>query len=76
VSSSWTLNAALINRIHTMFYSVQIKRNPFKQEDHTFADAYFQGSERTFENEQEAVDYFQSFEDWEQDLLVIESFPF
>lgn len=59
-----------------MFYSVQIKRNPFEQEDHTFAEAYFQGCERTFENEQEAVDYFQSFEDWEQDLLVIDSLPF
>jgi len=57
-------------------FSVQIKRNPFKQEDHTFADTYFQGCEKSFDTREEALDYFQSFEDWEQDLLVIEEFPF
>jgi hypothetical protein len=59
-----------------MVYSVQVKRNYSKYEDYTFEDTYFQGSERCFNSEQEAVQYFQSFEDWEQKLLVIEVFPF
>ena len=59
-----------------MVYSVQVKRNYSEYKDYTFKDAYFQGSERCFNSEQEAVQYFQSFEDWEQDLLVIEVFPF
>jgi hypothetical protein len=60
-----------------MTYSVQIKRNPFAIDiDHTFADTYFQGCEKVFDTEQEALDYLQSFEDWEQDLLVVDYHPF
>lgn len=49
-----------------MTYSVIIK-------DHDqFIQAYMQGCEQSFATEQEALDYIQSFEDWEQDLLVID----
>ncbi len=60
-----------------MYYSVQVKRNPFAvYADYTFEDAYFQGCEKVFDTEQEALEYFQSFEDWEQDLLVVDYHPF
>ncbi len=60
-----------------MYYSVQVKRNPFDvYTDYTFEDTYFQGSEKVFDTEQEALEYFQSFEDWEQDLLVVDYHPF
>jgi len=60
-----------------MYYSVQVKRNPFAVDcDYTFEDAYFQGSEKVFDTEQEALDYFHSFDDWEQDLLVVDYHPF
>ena len=74
--SSWTLNVACPTQLNTMVYSVQVKRNYSEYKDYTFEDTYFQGSERCFNSEQEAVQYFQSFEDWEQELLVIEVFPF
>ena len=62
---------------HHMYYSVQVKRNPFAAYcDYTFEDVYFQGSEKVFDTEQEALDYFQSFEDWEQDLLTVDYHPF
>jgi hypothetical protein len=62
---------------HNMYYSVQVKRNPFAvYADYTFEDAYFQGCEKVFDTEQEALEYFQSFEDWEQDLLVVDYHPF
>lgn len=57
-------------------YFVQVKRNPFEDSDNTFAEAYFQGCEKSFEKEEEAIEYFQSFEDWEQDMLVIDELPF
>ena len=60
-----------------MYYSVKVKRNPFDTNtDYTFAEAYFQGCDRHYMTEEEALKYFQSFEDWEQDLLEIDSFPF
>lgn len=60
-----------------MTYFVQVKRNPFATDtDYTFADTYFQGCEQSFTTEQEATDYIQSFEDWEQDLLEIDFNPF
>ena len=60
-----------------MYYSVQVKRNPFAVDtDYTFADTYFQGCEKVFDTEQEAEQYFQSFEDWEQHLLVVDFHPF
>ena len=60
-----------------MYYSVQVKRNPFDvNNDHTFAEAYFQGCEKHYLTQEEAQVYFQSFDDWEQDLLEIDSFPF
>ncbi len=59
-----------------MVYSVQVKRNYSDYADYTSIDAYFQGSERSFDTKEQAIQYFQSFEDWEQDLLVIEVFPF
>ena len=60
-----------------MYYSVQVKRNPFDTEtDYTFAEVYFQGCDKHYLTEQQAFAYFQSFEDWEQDLLEIDSFPF
>jgi hypothetical protein len=60
-----------------MYYSVQVKRNPFDaNNDHTFVDAYFQGCEKHYLTEEQAQAYFQSFDDWEQDLLEIDSFPF
>ena len=66
---------ASIQRI--MYYSVQVKRNPFAAYcDYTFEDTYFQGCEKVFDTEQQALDYFQSFEDWEQDLLTVDYHPF
>ena len=60
-----------------MTYSVRINHgSPFEDSDHTFADAYMQGCERTFGTEQEAREYLDSFEEWEQDLLVIYMLPF
>jgi hypothetical protein len=59
-----------------MYYSVQIKRNPFDNTDYTFLEAYFQGCDRHYMTKEEATAYFHSFEDWEQDLLEIDSFPF
>ena len=60
-----------------MIYSVRINHgSPFEDSDHTFADAYMQGCERTFGTEQEAREYLDSFEEWEQDLLVIYMLPF
>ena len=60
-----------------MSYSVRINHgSPFEDSDHTFADAYMQGCERTFGTEQEAREYLDSFEEWEQDLLVIDMLPF
>ena len=60
-----------------MIYSVRINHgSPFEDNDHTFADAYMQGCERTFGTEQEAREYLDSFEEWEQDLLVIDMLPF
>ena len=59
-----------------MIYTVQVKRDYFKNVDYTFEDAYFNGSEKQFNTEEEAIQYFKSFEDWEQDLLMIECFPF
>ena len=60
-----------------MIYSVRINHgSPFEDSDHTFADAYMQGCERTFSTEQEAREYLGSFEEWEQDLLVIDMLPF
>ena len=57
-------------------YYVQINRNPFDGYDYKFEEGYFRGSEKAFDTEQEAFDYFQSFEDCEQDLLVIDYQPF
>jgi hypothetical protein len=59
-----------------MIYTVQVKRNYSGCEDYTTIDAYFQGSERSFNTEEQAVSYLNTFEDWEQDLLCIDSFPF
>ena len=60
-----------------MYYSVQIKRNPFAVDcDYTYAEAYFQGCEKGYMKQDEALEYFQSFEDWEQELLMIDSIPF
>jgi hypothetical protein len=63
-----------------MYYSVQIKRNPRNpfdiETDYTFVEAYFQGCDKHYLTEQQAIAYFHSFEDWEQDLLEIDSFPF
>jgi hypothetical protein len=50
---------------------------PFALEcDYTFAEAYFQGCEKDYMTREEALEYFQSFDDWEQDFLVIDSIPF
>jgi hypothetical protein len=60
-----------------MIYTVQVKRdynNPCA--DYTFADAYFQGCEQSFNTEQEAHQYLNTFEDWERDLLTVDAFPF
>jgi hypothetical protein len=62
-----------------MSYLVVIKRTFDESEygsDYTFEDAYFQGSEKAFNTEEEATEYFKSFEDWEQDLLTIDYLPF
>ena len=60
-----------------MYYSVQVKRNPLDVDcDSTFAEAYFQGCEKSYLTQEQAQVYFQSFDDWEQGLLEIESFPF
>ena len=57
-----------------MTYSVRI--NNGSQTDSVFVDAYMQGCERTFGTKQEAREYLDSFEEWEQDLLVIKMLPF
>ena len=62
-----------------MSYLVVIKRTFDESEygsDYTFEDAYFQGSEKEFNTEEEATAYFKSFEDWEQDLLTVDYQPF
>ena len=60
-----------------MSYLVQIKRSPFEPNaDYTFADAYFQGCEQDFETEEDAIQYFKTFEEWEQQLLEISFMPF
>ena len=60
-----------------MYYSVQVKRDLFAADhDYTFVESYFQGCERDYMTEEEARSYFNSFEDWEQDLLIVEAFPF
>jgi hypothetical protein len=59
-----------------MNYSVNIKRNPFEGHDYTFVEAYFQGCDKHYMTKQEAEEYLASFEDWEQEMLVIEEFPF
>jgi len=60
-----------------MSYLVVIKRTDESEySDYTFEDAYFQGSEKAFNTEEEATEYLNSFEDWEQDLLTIDYLPF
>ena len=60
-----------------MYYSVRVKRNPFDADsDSSFAQDYFRGCEKHYLTQEEAQEYFQSFDDWEQDLLEIDSFPF
>ncbi len=49
----------------TMTYFVIIKNHD------EFSQAYLQGCEQSFDTEQQAQDYIQTFEDWEQDLLEI-----
>jgi hypothetical protein len=45
--------------------------------DHdVFSQSYLQGCEQSFDTEQQAQDYIQTFEDWEQDLLEIDFNPF
>jgi hypothetical protein len=61
---------------HNMYYSVQVKRNPFDGHDYTLIEAYFQGCDRHYMAKEEAEEYLASFEDWEQDLLVIDEYPF
>jgi|TARA_R110000868_G_scaffold393396_1_gene664374 hypothetical protein len=64
-------------QLNIMIYSVRINHgSPFEDGDHTFADAYMQGCERTFSYEAEAREYLGSFEEWEQDLLVIDALAF
>ena len=41
-----------------------------------FSQAYLQGCEKAFDTEQQAQDYIQSFEEWEQDMLEIDFNPF
>jgi hypothetical protein len=53
-----------------MTYSVIIKHHD------AFSQAYLQGCEQSFDTEQQAQDYIQTFEDWEQDLLEIDFNPF
>jgi hypothetical protein len=58
-----------------MNYLVVVKHTFNESEycsDYTFADTYFQGCEKAFNTEEEATEYFKSFEDWEQDLLTID----
>jgi hypothetical protein len=60
-----------------MYYSVRVKRNPLDADnDSSFAQDYFRGCEKHYLTQEEAQEYFQSFDDWEQDLLEIDSFPF
>jgi hypothetical protein len=60
-----------------MYYSVRVKRNPFDVDcDFSYAQNYFHGCEKHYLTQEEAQEYFQSFDDWEQDLLEIDSFPF
>ena len=61
---------------YDMYYSVQIKRNPFDGHASTSIEAYFQGCDKHYMTKEEAEEYLASFEDWEQDLLVIDEFPF
>jgi hypothetical protein len=53
-----------------MYYSVLINS------DDPSVQHYFNGSEKHYLTQQEAQEYLESFESWEQDLLQIESFPF
>ncbi len=53
-----------------MTYSVIIKHHD------AFSQAYLRGCEQSFDTEQQAQDYIQTFEDWEQDLLEIDFNPF
>lgn len=55
---------------NTMTYSVIIKHHD------EFSQSYLQGCEQSFDTEQQAQDYIQTFEDWEQDLLEIDFNPF
>ena len=55
---------------NTMTYTVIIKHHD------EFSQAYLQGCEQSFDTEQQAQDYIQTFEDWEQDLLEIDFNPF
>jgi hypothetical protein len=59
-----------------MYYSVQIKRDPFDGHDYTLIEVYFQGCDRHYMAKEKAEEYLASFEDWEQDLLVIDEYPF
>jgi hypothetical protein len=62
-----------------MSYLVVVKHTFNESEyysDYTFADTYFQGCEKEFNTEEEATEYFKSFEDWEQDLLTVDYQPF
>jgi len=84
-TSSWTLNAADNSAVghdlgihtsvaptlfNTMIYTVIIKHHIYALE------SYLQGCEQSFDTEQQAQDYIQTFEDWEQDLLEIDFNPF
>jgi len=51
-----------------MFYCVCPKLND--------GSDYFQGLDKCFDTEEQAQAYVQTFEDWEQDLLEIDLFPF
>jgi ABC-type Fe2+-enterobactin transport system substrate-binding protein len=53
-----------------MTYTVIIKHHD------EFSQAYLQGCEQSFDAEQQAQEYIQTFEDWEQDLLEIDFNPF
>jgi hypothetical protein len=59
-----------IKPFQPMTYSVIIKHHD------AFSQAYLQGCEQSFDTEQQAQDYIQTFEDWEQDLLEIDFNPF
>jgi hypothetical protein len=59
-----------------MIYTVQVKRDYNSCADYTTLEAYFQGCEQSFNTEQEACQYLNTFEDWERDLLTVDAFPF